>query len=262
MLSTWKNIIHKALYHPDFFHVSGKRISQNVIHTSPIEEFLKPDFTLDMLGYKARKAQLLDGYYFVQESVDIALEQLTSRRKKNTYGSTGITTYGHFSKRERPEHGPCMTSIVLTHIPPDQTNVTVSYRSSEVFKKFGADLVWLHQKILPIFDPRKGGITFFFSNLTYHPQYWSVLVPYITDPVAELKKIKKHDPILYNGTLRWVYRFVNNDPSMLKFRQSFRVGKHLKRLSSNEKLLALKDYVNSNYTPKKFLALETEDELD
>lgn len=263
MLSTWKSIINEVLYHPNYFHASGKRIARTLSYSTKLREFIIPDLNVNMLGYTARKIAMLSDYYYVEESVKVALEQLEERRSKGTYGSVGVTCYGHFAKKERTNQGPCMQSIVFTQINPKTTHVDIFWRSTEVFKKFAADLLWLNSIMLPQFNlPLEGIITFHFANATWHPQYWSVLVPYLEDPTKELLEIKRHDLAIYKGILRWVWRFVNNDPGLDKFKQGQRVAKHLHRLTDSVKYAELTRHVCENYTPKKFLSLEEdEDEI-
>lgn len=240
MLRQWLQITEKVLRHTPGLHTAGKFVAHNLQISISSGDLMTPDITLDMLGYQKKKLTMLKDYYYHEESVRIALLQLQDRRSKKTYGSTAFTTYNHFAKKERPMHGPCIQSVVLTHLPDGTVHTNVYYRTTEIFKKFAADLIFLRE-ILAQFDI-SGDVTFHFANATYHPMYWVVAAPYYLDPVFELERMKSKDPIIWRGTLRWVQRFLVGQESLQKFKQGFRVSKHLQRLMDPSKLHYLQTY--------------------
>lgn len=120
-----------------------------------------------------------------------------------------------------------------------------SYRTTEIFKKFGADLLLLRDHILPGFDP-DGTLHFFFANATYHPMYWVVAAPYRDDVVQSLVDLKDKDYSIYKGVLRWTNRFLENDESLAKFKQGQRVAKHFHRLMDPAELKRLNKYVRKH----------------
>lgn len=245
MLKQWLTITRSVLAHKQGLHTAGKYIAHNVQATVSSDDLLRPDITLDMLGFQKKKLTMLKDYYYHEESIRVALLQLEHRRIKKTYGSTAFTTYNHFAKKERPMHGPCIQSVVLTHLPDGTINTNVYYRTTEVFKKFAADLIFLREVLLPQFAPT-GDVSFHFANATYHPMYWVVSAPYLKDPISELEAISKLSPIVHRGILGWTKRFLDQPESLLKFKQGFRVSKHLHRLLDPNKLKQLQAYVNLN----------------
>lgn len=259
MLKEWMSLLDKAYLHKDFFYVSGKRINRNFSYSTSVEKLTKPDLDLGMLGYAKKKENLLTQYYYNEESVAMALHQLESRRKKGSYGSCGVTCYNHFSKKERPLHGPCIQSVVFTYTPDKKTHVNLFYRSTEACKKFGADLIWLNNIMLPKFKPN-GRIDFHFSNLTLHPMYWVVIAPYIKDPIAHLNKIKKLDFTIWKGIVRWSYRYVTNQESLMKFKQGQRVAKAFKRLTPPVVYKDLTKYFTTHYNSIKKVKEQDDDE--
>ncbi len=243
------NWTSQVLTSDDFFHVSGKRISRGMTFETTIEDLMEPDITLDMLGFSKKKITMLTDYYLNDESVRVALYQLEHRRKKGTYGSVGVTTYNHFAKKERPMHGPCIQSVVFTHSPSGKIDMDVFYRTTEIFKKFAADLIWLREVFLPQFNiPSNSGVVrFHFANITYHPMYWVVSAPYLTNPEYHLIDIKKTDPLTWKAIIRWTNRYVQKEASLEKFKQGQRVSKHMHRLVPPAQMKLLAKYISTSY---------------
>lgn len=263
MLSQWINFTKGQLVSKYYFHVSSKRLSHDQKLKLTYKELLEDPISLDMLGFSKRKISMLTEYYFNEESVIVAKKQLAYRREKNSYGSTGVTCYNHFSKKERPMHGPCIQSIVFTHIPNGNHRVDIFYRTTEVFKKFAADLIWLRDIMLPQFKLQPQTIiTFHFASTTFHPMYWAVVAPYLGNPVVELGVIRKIDPIIWRGIIRWTNRFLSESESLEKFKQGLRVSKHLKRLMDPKKLKQLEKYVTKKYNYIQGNTLSDEEDDD
>lgn len=262
MLKEWIKFTQSLLKTEDHFHVSGKRISRNAGFSMSIKALMGTDLDLDMLGFSKRKISMLTQYYFNEESVEVALVQLAHRRKTGTYGSACLTCYNHLSKKERPMHGPCIQSVVFTYLPGGRVDVDIFYRTTEAFKKFAADLLWLRDVLLPPFNLDKAGkVTFHFANATYHPMYWCVSAPYLDDAVAELKQIKKTDEKIWKGIIRWTNRFVLLEDNLLKFKQGYRVAKHLHRLMPKAEMKELAKYITMNYKSlKSDVELDEDDE--
>lgn len=257
MLKLWLKTIDAVLEHKPGLHVAGKYIAHNLqldYHTTDI----KQDLTLDMLGFQKKKLTMLKDYYYHEESIRVALLQLQDRRNKGTYGSCGVTTYGHFAKKERPMHGPCIQSLVFTHFPNGTVDTNIYYRTTEVFKKFAADLIFLRDMMLPQFNVN-GKLTFTFANATFHPMYWVVSAPYLKDPVRDLTSILVEDQMIWKGIVRWTHRFMEQPESLQKFKQGYRVSKHLHRLLDPAKLKALRDYV-ALHKPKEKIHEQPDDE--
>jgi hypothetical protein len=248
MLKTWLRWTTEVLEIPDNFHISGKRISRGHTFETTAADLMTPDITLSMLGFSKKKITMLTDYYLNEESVRVALYQLEHRREKNTYGSVGITTYNHFAKKERPMHGPCIQSVVLTHSKGGKIDMDVFYRTTEIFKKFAADLIWLREIFLPQFNITNGGVVrFHFANITYHPMYWVVSAPYLSSPVESLIRIHSQDPITWKGIIRWTERYVKQPDNLLKFKQAHRVSKHMHLLVPKPKMKELAKYISKNY---------------
>ena len=246
MIKLWFKCIEAGISHKDCFYISGKKISHNITVQVSLKELTQSEdiINIDMLGFSKKKITMLTDYYYNKESVDVALSQLKHRREKGTYGSTGVTGYNHFAKKERPQHGPCIQSVIFTHLPRGTINVDIFYRTTEVFKKFAADLIWLKTVLLPPFELDKPGkLTFHFTNLTFHPMYWVVAAPYLDDPVAALKDLHKRDNLVWRGVIRWSARFVRKDKNLVNFKQGYRVSKHLHRLLPEDKMKKLKTYL-------------------
>ena len=78
--------------------------------------------------------------------------------------------------------------------------IDVFYRTTELLKKFPADLVFIRDVLLEgfNFDGMKfEGMNCHFANITVHPAYFSTIIPHLDDPITELEKIKKKDLYFY-----------------------------------------------------------------
>lgn len=264
MLDFWLNFTKAQLKTKEYFHVSGKRISRNVLLEVPYARLFKNEISLDMLGFSKRKIIMLTEYYLNTESVRVAKYQLENRIEKGTYGSVGVSTYNHFAKKERPMHGPCIQSVVFTHVVGGKISVDVFYRTTEIFKKFAADLIWLSTIFFPQFPmikDKRGTIRFHFANTTFHPMYWAVSAPYLEDPVEELNDVKKIDYVMWKGIIRWTYRYVTQPASLLKFKQAHRVSKHMKRLMEPKKFKKLEKYILSSYKTIQVKPIEKDEDV-
>lgn len=255
MLALWFKCINAVLHHPadKSFYLSGKKIARGVQVVTKLKYLLasETDFTLDMMGYHSKKLRMLRELYLNQASREAALRQLQLRREKGSYGSTGMTCYNHYEKKNQKIMGPCIQSVVLTHRKKGVIDVDVFYRTTEIFKKFGADLIFLKELLEPFKITSYGTLTFHFANATYHPMYWVVASPYLDDPTATLREIKTIDPQVWLGILRWTVRYTRQEPALSKFKQGERVSKHLHRLLPRDKLVPLAAYIEKYLPPKR-----------
>jgi hypothetical protein len=70
--------------------------------------------------------------------------------EERSYGSVGFTTYNHFLKNSPTKKskrasvmGPCIQSVVITQHNKKQYSIDCFYRTTELLKKFPADLVFI-----------------------------------------------------------------------------------------------------------------------
>lgn len=189
-------------------------------------------------GYTANKlAHLVRGYVH-EESIEAALMLWKLRRSKNSYGSVGFTCYNHFLKNDAVKKskrasvmGPCIQAITITQVKGGkggQYFIDCFYRTTELLKKFPADLVFIRDVLLKDFDfsgMQFLGMRCHFANITVHPQYFVTLIPHLDDPIAELEKLKKKDLYFYEWVIKWTARYLCEEHyrGIAKFAQAQRV---------------------------------------
>jgi hypothetical protein len=216
------------------------------------------DLTLKDCGFTNSKLQMLRKNYFLAPSVKAAQELWRERVKKDKYGSVGVSCYGHYVKGDvkgatprGSKFGPCIQSVVITY-HKKATTIDVSYRTTELFKKFPADLVFLRDILLAQFDFKRAPIrviNFHFANVTCHPMYFITLVPHLADPIAELEKIRKHDKFFWKWVVKWSARYVCPEYAngIQKFAQAMRVSTIAKRDIGQASIRTLQAYLRKNH---------------
>jgi hypothetical protein len=226
--------------------------------------------TMEDCGFTKSKMSMLVKNYYLKESIVAARKLWNERIEKDKYGSVGFSCYAHYVKGDvkgatprGSKFGPCIQSVVLTY-NKRKTQVDVFYRTTELLKKFPADLVFLRDVLLSEFNFQKApieSITFHFANVTVHPMYWITLVPHLKDPIAELERIKKKDPFFHRWVVKWSARYVCNEYSngIQKFAQALRVGLMAKKYIDKKKMKDLQKYLRKNF-PKKELRDDDEGE--
>lgn len=135
--------------------------------------------------------------------------------------------------------GPCMQSVTLTLMKKRQARVDVFYRTTEVLKKFPADLVFLRDVLLKDFEGDFEEINFHFANLTLHPMYWVTIIPHMQKPIRELKLLRDGDPHFYKWVVKWTARYLCPEfgRGIEKFSQALRVrSAALELIPEHEKL--------------------------
>jgi len=221
-------------------------------------EVHKGDITMADCGFTKSKMSMLRKNYYLAPSVEAAKGLWKERIAKDKYGSVGISCYGHYVKGDVGGHtprgskfGPCIQAVTLTY-NKRATTVDVFYRTTELFKKFPADLVFLRDVLLSEFDFKRAPIkqvNFHFANVTCHPMYWITLVPHLEDPVAELEKIRKKDKFFWAWAIKWSARYICPEYSrgIQKFAQALRVRDIALRDIDAKKLKKLQKYFRDNH---------------
>lgn len=197
---------------------------------------------LEDCGYTSAKMSHLRRLYLHDESRDMALKLWDLRRSKSSYGSVSFTCYNHLLKNDIHKKskrasvmGPCIQAVSITQIKGNgkagtggQYSIDAFYRTTEILKKFPADLVFIRDVLLEGFDfsgMEFMGLTCHFANITVHPQYFVTAIPLIDDPLEELEKIKEKDRYFYDWIIKWTARYLCDEHfrGIEKFAQAMRV---------------------------------------
>lgn len=228
MRQYWIEMARAYIKRPAHFYSGCRKIVTGCSYDFPD---LSGPLDLEDIGYTKSKLTMLTRHYRHEESIATAQRLWEKRLERGTYGSVSFTTYNHFIKSEKTSKrgsvmGPCIQSVVLTLVP-DGTTIDVFYRTTELFKKFPADLVLLRDVLLPGFAlPDLQLVRFAFANVTCHPMYFVTLVPYLEDPANYIDQIK--DPHFRKWVIKWTARYLCPQFSngIAKFSQGLRVQKH------------------------------------
>jgi hypothetical protein len=146
--------------------------------------------------------------------------------------------------------GPCIQSVVLTWVKKDHHEIDMFYRTTELLKKFPADLVFLRQELLAPFDLSKvKKVNFHFANVTVHPMYYVTIIPLLEDPIAMLNSLKKADKRMFDWVVKWTARYVCDEflRGIEKFSQAMRVRMDALNRIDKKTLAKLQAYLRKNH---------------
>ena len=236
--------------------ITGKRI---VFHD--LWDYEDP-LILEDAGYTGAKLSHLKRLYLHEESRDMALKLWDERRKKTSYGSVGFTCYNHLLKNDPTKKskrasvmGPCLQSVVITQIKGGKKgrySIDVFYRTTELLKKFPADLIFIRDVLLEGFNfegMEFDGLSCHFANITVHPQYFVTAIPHMEDPIAELEKIKARDKYFFEWIIKWTARYICEEHyrGIAKFAQALRVKMDADKRIRGRSRKKLAQYLRDNH---------------
>jgi hypothetical protein len=235
----------------DFY--SGAR---KIIRGAQATMKLSDDIRVEDAGYTKSKLTLLNKYYLNQESVDVALMLWEKRLSQDKYGSVGISCYGHYIKgnvdgksKRGSVFGPCIQSVTLTLMNDRSVEIDVFYRTTELFKKFPADLVFIAGLLKPFNLTPNSNVTFHFANLTAHPMYWVTIIPHLALPVHELEQLKRVDPYFHDWVVKWTARYICDEHhrGIAKFAQAMRVCMDARKRIPKKMMPKIQKYLRDNH---------------
>lgn len=240
MLKEWQNLCWNLSSEKADFWASARKILVNRTFTFTD---IQDDLTLEHSGYTYRKMTILKRLYEHTESIEMAKVLWARTLKRKKYSSVSFHTYNHLLKgsldkgsKRASKMGPCIQSVTLTYVKesfkPPYTTVDAFWRTTEIFKKFPADLVFMRDVLLPHFDlseaPLKQ-INFHMANITVHPMY--MIIPLTTHTPQEaieiMKRIRKDDPFYHDWAVKWSARYLckQHARGIDKFAQALMVKK-------------------------------------
>lgn len=272
MKKQWINTCLSLARQEADFYSGARKIIRSKIITFDKPRLWKDDLLIQDSGFTKSKMTMLRKNYYHQESHVAALELWKKRREQDKYGSVGFTTYNHIIKgsgakdywdRVNEEKlgrksrasimGPCIQAVNLTLLPGKDahTVIDVFYRTTEIFKKFPADLVFLEELLAP-FDFKDAAIRkidFHFANITCHPMYFVTLLPLLTNPIDELDRIRKMDKYFFDWVVKWTARYLCPEyfRGIEKFAQAMRVRQDALARLDKRTLKELQKYLKKNH---------------
>ncbi len=252
MLKQWQAICRELAPEPADFYSGCRKILRNRAFDISLGDTLK----IKDCGFTKVKLTLLRKLYLHTESRDMALELWDRRMQQGKYGSVGFTTYNHLLKADPTKKskrasvmGPCLQSVVLTLGPKNVPEVNVFYRTTELFKKFPADLVFLRETLLDGFElPEDINIHFSFANVTCHPMYIGNVLLFEKDPAKRLHSWRRKDKRFWEWSGKWMARYIIPEygRGIAKFAQALRVQKDMLERFDPDKMDALRDYLREH----------------
>lgn len=251
------------------FYSGCRKIIRNYGFTIPGDKLL-PDLVMRDAGYTSNKTKSLIRGYVHDEARSFAVELWKGRVERDKYGSVGFHCFNHLVKGaatdsyweringKRPGSkrasvmGPCIQSVAITLLPKRRASVDLFYRTTELFKKFPADLVFVRDVLLEPFDFSKAPIAemnFHFANVTCHPMYYVTLMPHMKDPIADLMMMRRKDRYFHDWIVKWTARYLCDEymHGIEKFGQAMRVRKDALERLDKKQLKALQKYIRDNH---------------
>lgn len=147
--------------------------------------------------------------------------------------------------------GPCIQSIVLTWIKKGHIEIDIFYRTTELLKKFPADLVFIRDELLAPFDlTGLKQVNFHFANVTVHPMYYVTIIPHLGDSVfKELDKLKKSDRRMFDWVIKWSARYLCPEHlrGIQKFAQAMRVRMDAQARIDKKLMTKMQAYLRKNH---------------
>lgn len=231
------------------------------IHTGVSLSFGALDDSLGIgdCGFTNSKLTMLRRLYWDDEHAAAVRELWEGRLARGKYGSVSVSTYHHLTKSDPEKRskrasvmGPCLVGVGLTLLNKREIAVDAWYRTTELFKKFPADLVFMRQTILPALgiDPSTiVRLRCHFANMTSHPMYAVTWLPHCKDMVATLDEIRANDQRFFDWTVKWTGRYVCPEyhRGIAKFAQALRVQKDALERITGKRLKILQNYIRENH---------------
>lgn len=264
MKREWLRFAKQLTMEPADFKSGSKKIIRH--RKLNIRRFDDP---VDMyeIGYQGTKLSLLKKLYVHEESLSSAVDQWKDRVEGGRYGSVGFSCYNHILKPHSGESanhrastmGPCLQAMTVTQIPGEGAALDVFYRTTEILKKFPADLVLIQRVFMERFDwsvTKPVQLTCHFSNITVSSNYISVLLTVMEDdPIDYLEELAEADSSFHRSSMIWLGKTLSGKYD--KFNQARRNANATRRLMSEERKKRLASYIQSLRLPH---LQETQDE--
>lgn len=290
MLEQWVDFSLDMAERKADFYSGARKIIRGRSHTF---HGLGPTLLMKDCGFTKSKTSMLTRNYLNEESRTAAIGLWERRLGQGKYGSIGFSCYNHYVKggghrsmfaemhdKRKAEAagevykigrasvmGPCIQGVTLTLMPKGGTALDIFYRTTELFKKFPADLVFLRDVLLPPFKLERAPVTTLtchFANITCHPMYFVTLIPSIADPVAALEVLRKKDPYFFNWIVKWTSRYLvpKHFRGIDKFAQAMRVRQDALARIDKAKMREVIKYMTKHHPGyrNKYVAPDAEDE--
>lgn len=257
---------------PADFYSGCRKINSCVVLEYPS---IDDSLAIEDSGFTNMKLGMLRRLYWDPEHADKVAELWRGRLERGKYGSVSVSTYHHITKSDPAKRskrasvmGPCLLGVSLTLLNDRRVGVDAFYRTTELFKKFPADLVFIRDTVLPAVMGGVQSVKYLrchFANVTSHPMYAVTWLPHLGSSgpmISALEEIKAADQRFYDWTLKWTGRYICPEyhRGIAKFAQALRVQKDAYRRITGKTLEKLREYVRDNHPGYRGEYDESDDE--
>lgn len=254
LIAQWTDLVHDIAARPPLIISGVRKIVQGVSWRTRGDSWLGEDpFTFKDLSYsgKDNKVNQLERIYyndaFVQEARSKIRERLDDDRSQS---SVGIIMRGE--DKDRRSQGHCIQNIVLTHAElrkgVEVTTLDVYYRSTEVVKKFLADVLFLKKVVFPrIMEglPWPTEIRFYFCNVYLSALFMPIYLRYAKPPKRDLFEIlRENDERFFGTTMSACGRFFE-DTHNYTYRERVKMYDYTHEHLTPDEIFALRVYCRS-----------------
>lgn len=196
--------IMACLEAPLFEYNGARRISTNVLW----QPERLPWITLEQmahLGYARPETKLkaLDRMYY-NELEAARVRALLKKREGQAFSAVSMSMLA--GAKDARSMGHCLSAIMLS-LTPKRAEVTVTYRSTELIKKFSADLAFIPRVLERIGVMKPDRVSFFFSNCFVSGVFFPTLMRYV-DPIEFLEFLRKREHPMFIVATRFLRRSV------------------------------------------------------
>ena len=224
---------------------------QKVFTNLDIDFKLYADFDYSDVHYTSAKVKALFRNYYVEDSFQTALDLWRKQSPKGKFSSVGFHCYNHLVKAHAGTSplastiGPCLQAVTLTAESKGKARVDVTFRSTELFRKFPADLIFL-SGLLQQFDLAPGTpMRVHAANAHLRPMYWLLIAHHHPDPLAWMQDMRRGDPTWWAEVIKWNL-FHLDDEVAKNYKQSARIGKRARSRLDATTLRRLEEYCRTH----------------
>lgn len=205
MINAWREFIWRVAVAGAIARTGTQKYVADQLLQLSWEELLHLGIGYSDLNYTRAKGRMLERIYWSQAEEEAAVSKLNTRSKK-AHSSVSIQLRG--GVKDSRAQGYCMQNMVIT-LTPDLCTVDIYYRSTEVIRKFLADLIFFSEKFPRLFE-RIGRtpsvIRFKFANAYLSAMFSPIFLRYEKDREGFFEHLEV-DPAFYRTFTLTVRRF-------------------------------------------------------
>lgn len=203
-----------------------------------------PTVTMEDLHYTPTKMkQLLRSYWNEEEAT--RFREAIAKRERHDFSALSMKMHG-IPKRSQ-SMGFCMDNLVLSIRGDGRLEATMMYRSTEITRKFGADLVFLPW----VFDQlgvKPDSVTFMFANAFWSGVFMPTAFLY-EEPIPYLENLLRRDPQAFKNGTRALFRSTLGKDHVFKYSPEICEHEILWNTMPPRKIKLVQDFMVSHLDP-------------